>query len=343
MLRLLLFAPVFLWLSVRTLVRRVLRGPLRPGWSFPFELMVAVMSSQPRTRGPEQIPARRADLKALSTLAPPPGGVRFEAIQAGGVPAQWGVPQQGDSGAVVLYFHGGGYALGSVEGYRGFTAQLALDSGSRVLAVEYRLAPEHPYPAALEDARAAYRWLLGTGVDPKRLVVAGDSAGGGLSLSLLVALVEAGEPLPAGAVLLSPWVDLACETPAFTELVAYDFLEREELRAWGRMYAGALELKDPRVSPLRARLQGLPPLFIQGGGVELFKDDIVLLAERARAAGVAVELDMCEHLPHVPAVMGALSPQGREAAVRVGQALRRMVDSAASGERAVGGVTAARG
>lgn len=343
MLRLLQFAPVFLWLSVRTLVRRAMRGPLRPGWSLSFELMMAVMAAAPRTRGAERIATRRADLKALSTLAPPPTGVRFEPLQAGGVAAEWGVPREGDSGAVVLYFHGGGYALGSVAGYRGFTAQLALDSGTRVLSVDYRLAPEHPYPAALEDARAAYRWLLGTGVDPRRVVVAGDSAGGGLTLSLLVALVEAGEPLPAGAVLISPWADLECETPAFAELVEYDYLEREELRVWGRLYAGALELKDARVSPLRARLQGLPPLYIQGGSVELFRDDVALLAERARAAGVAVELDMYENLPHVPAVLGALSPQCREAAVRAGQAVRRMVDRAASGEGPEGRSTAARG
>jgi acetyl esterase/lipase len=240
----------------------------------------------------------------------------------------WVTPKAGAGETVLLYLHGGGYVLGSAQSYRATSSGLAVGTGVRVLVPDYRLAPEHPYPAALEDALAAWRWLRSTGVEPSRVVVAGDSAGGGLALALMGALVEAGEAPPAGAVLLSPWVDLACEAASHVDNAPYDMLTREALLEWSRFYAGALELADPRISPLHASLRGLPPLYVQVGGVELFRDAVCQFAERARAAGVPVTLDLYEDMPHVPCGLAAMSPRGREAFARTVAAVRRMLEGA---------------
>ncbi|PTL79730.1 alpha/beta hydrolase [Vitiosangium sp. GDMCC 1.1324] len=303
-------------------------GPLRPGWTFSFEMLMAWFRGLPPCRDEASLLERRAFSRKANPSSPAMREVDFSPVDAGGVPAEWVTPRAGAAGPVVFYVHGGGYVVGSVQSYRGTTAQLAVDSGARVLVVDYRLAPEHPYPAALEDALAAWRWLRGTGVEPSRVVVAGDSSGGGLVLSLLRALVDSGEWLPAGAVLLSPWVDLSCEAPSHVGHAPYDYLHPEELRFWGRCYAGTLELKDPRLSPLYASARGLPPLYLQVGGAELFLDPVCELAGRARAEGVSVTLDVCEGLPHLPTAFGALLPAAREAAVRAGEAVRRLVEDA---------------
>lgn len=313
---------------LRTAVRRARQGPQRPSWTFTFELLMAWMRGLPRSRDAETVRARRAFMEKVAPAGPAVKQVAVAEVDAGGVPAVWVTPKAGASDTVVLYFHGGGYVMGSTRSYKGSLAQLAVDSGARVLGVDYRLAPEHPYPAALEDARAAWRWLRSTGVEASRVVVAGDSAGGGLTLALLLALVEAGEALPAGAVLLSPWVDLTCAAPSHEELAAHDFLDVEELRFWGRCYAGKLEPGDARLSPLKASLRGLPPLAIQVGDAELFRDPVREFAEKARAEGVAVTLDECAHLPHVATAFGDFFPPAREAAVRVGEAVRRLAAGA---------------
>jgi acetyl esterase/lipase len=258
-------------------------------------------------------------------------------VDAGGVPATWVTPKVGAGEPVLLYFHGGGYVLGSARFYREPTARLALASGMRLLVPDYRLAPEHPYPAAQEDALAVWRWLLGTGVAPSQVVVGGDSAGGGLALALLLALRDAGEPLPAGALLLSPWVDLSCSAPSHVECAPYDYLDRETVLRWARCYAGALELTDPRLSPLHAPLGGLPPLFLQVGGAELLRDPVLALAERAREAGVSVTLDVREELTHIPSALGVLFAPAREAGEHAGQAVRRMLGAVSDAPRAAAG------
>ncbi|HYO51282.1 alpha/beta hydrolase [Archangium sp.] len=314
--------------AARTALRRVFHGPLRPGWTYVFETLIAVAGNAPPMPDARSTQAFRRFMAKTAPSGPSPRVVTRTRVNAGGVPATWVTPVAGAAGTVILYLHGGAYVVGSAEQYRGFTGRLAVDTGTRLLVPDYRLAPEHPYPAALEDALAAWRWLRSTGVEPSRVVVAGDSAGGGLALALLVALREAGEPLPSGAVLLSPWVDLACEAPSHAENARYDLLTREQLLIWGHFYAGELSLMDPRVSPLYASLRGLPPLYIQAGGVELFRDPILELAERARAAGVPVTLDVREDMPHVPCGFGALTPGGREAYESATAAVRRMVEDA---------------
>lgn len=316
--------------AARTAWRRARQGPLRPGWSFIFETVQAWLRELPRSRDEATLRAKRATANRRTLSSPAQREVTYTPVDAGGVPALWVTPKAGAAETTVLYLHGGGYVLGSPQSYRGSTAQLAVDGGARLLVPDYRLAPEHPYPAALEDALAAWRWLLKT-TEPSRVVVAGDSAGGGLALSLLLALRDAGEPMPAGAVLLSPWVDLTCEAKSHVALAASDFLDKEELCFWGRCYAGTLDPGDPRISPLRASLSGLPPLYLQVGNAELFHEPVCELAERARAAGVPVTLDVREGMPHVPSAFGGMLPLAREAAVRAGEAVRRLAEGAETG------------
>ncbi|QRK11424.1 alpha/beta hydrolase [Archangium violaceum] len=314
----------------RTLVRRVRHGALRPGWTYAFETTVACMGSVPLMPDAASTRGLRGFLEKTASSGPSSDVVTHTRVDAGGVPASWVTPVKGSGEKVILFLHGGAYVVGSAKQYQAFCGELARDSGMRVLVPDYRLAPEHPYPAALEDALAVWRWLRSTGVEPSRVVLAGDSAGGGLAVALLVALAEAGEPMPVGAVLLSPWVDLACESRSHEENAAYDYLNRPQLLTWARFYAGALELKDPRVSPLHASLRGLPPLYLQVGGVELFRDEVCQLAERARAAGVPVELDVCAELPHVPSSMRGMTPTAREAHARSIAALVRMAKEGAA-------------
>jgi acetyl esterase/lipase len=314
----------------RRALRRVRHGPLRPGWTVGFELAHATLASALRAKDAASIRARRELLDSMALVGPSLRRVERTQVDAGGVPATWVTPKAGAEETVLLYFHGGGYVLGSARFYQEPTARLALAAGMRVLVPDYRLAPEHPYPAALEDALAVWRWLRSTGVQPSRVVVGGDSAGGGLTLALLMALRDAGQPLPAGALLLSPWVDLSCAAPSHVELAPYDYLDREEILAWARCYAGELALTDPRLSVLNASLGGLPPLFVQVGEVELLRDPVLALAERAREAGVSVTLDLCAELPHVPSSLGMLFAPAREAGERAGSAVRRMLRPASA-------------
>jgi acetyl esterase/lipase len=218
---------------------------------------------------------------------------------------------------MILYLHGGAYALGSINVHRELLARLARATHMRVLAVDYRLAPEHPYPAALEDTAAAYRWALDAGCAPSRIVVAGDSAGGGLALATLAALRDAGAPLPAGTVCLSPWLDLALTGASIRTKASVDpVLSREALERYAGLYAGEHARTHPLISPLYADLRGLPPLLIQVGTDEILLDDAVRGAEKARAAGVRATLDVVEGMFHVFQMVGVL-PETRRALERI--------------------------
>jgi acetyl esterase/lipase len=205
-------------------------------------------------------------------------------------------------------------------------ASLSEASGMKALALDYRLAPEHPHPAAVDDAVAAYRWLLANSVAPERIAIAGDSAGGGLSAATLVALREAGDPLPAAAVLISPWTDLAATGGSITERADIDpMIDMAVLNRMAAAYAGQTSTKDPSVSPLYAGLAGLPPLLIQVGTAEVLYDDSVRLAELARAAGVEVSFEAWEDMIHVFQAFGALLPEAGEAIGKIGDFLRDKV------------------
>ena len=243
---------------------------------------------------------RRAQYERAEKAFPTPPDVKVEHVNAPVAPAEWLRPPAGDSGRVVLYLHGGGYVIGSPRSHRHLAAAIAGAASASALLLDYRLAPEHPYPAAVEDATAAYRWLLDRAVAPGRIVIAGDSAGGGLTVATLLALREAGVPLPAAGVCISPWVDLTCGGDSYrTKAAADPIVTRAAVAQMAQAYLGATPPRTPLASPLFADLRGLPPLLIHVGSEEVLLDDARLLAERARAAGVEVGLEVYERMIHV--------------------------------------------
>ena len=244
-------------------------------------------------------------------------------VDAGGVPAEWIVPPGAAEGRVLLYLHGGGYVVCSVNTHRDLMARLARAAGGRALGIDYRLAPEHPFPAAVEDATAAYRWLVSRGTAPARIAIAGDSAGGGLTLATLVALRDAGDPLPAAAACLSPWVDLEGIGASMTTKAAVDpFVRKEMIQFMAQQYLGDRDPRTPLAAPLYADLHGLPPLLIQVGTAEILLDDATRIAERARAAGVEVSLDVWDDMIHVWQLFAPILPEGQQAIEHIGAFIR---------------------
>jgi monoterpene epsilon-lactone hydrolase len=246
------------------------------------------------------IAERRAQYERAERVFPTAADVAVETVTVPERPAEWLRPPGVPADAVVLYLHGGGYVLGSPRSHRHLAAALARAAGTPAVLVDYRLAPEHPFPAAVDDAVAAYRWLLGRGLAPGRIVVAGDSAGGGLTVALLLALRGLGLPQPAGAVCISPWVDLTCSGASYLTRQDVDpIVTHESVTTMAQAYAAAADPKAPLLSPLYGDLHGLPPLLVQVGSDEVLLDDALGLAERARAAGVEVALEEWPRMIHV--------------------------------------------
>jgi epsilon-lactone hydrolase len=260
----------------------------------------------------------------MGSKLPPPDNVQTEAVDAGGVRAEWVTAPPADPQRVMLYRHGGGYVVGSIATHRGLAGRLSQAARARVLLIDYRLAPEHPFPAALEDATAAYRWLLAGGFTPARLTIAGDSAGGGLTVATLVALRDAGQPLPAAGVCLSPWTDLEGLGDSATTKAGVDpIVQKDMLLRMASCYLGETPPRTPLAAPLYADLQGLPPLLVQVGTSEILLDDALRLAERATAAGVAVTLEPWEGMIHVWQLCAPMLPEGQEAIERIGAFVRQ--------------------
>lgn len=252
--------------------------------------------------------------------------IRYEAVDAGGVAAEWIAAPNSVDERVLMFLHGGGYIVCSVSTHRDMIARLARAAGIRALGVDYRLAPEHPFPAAVEDATAAYRWLISSGVDPESMVIAGDSAGGGLTLATLVALRDAGDPMPAAAVCMSPWVDLEGLGESMTTKADVDpFVSREQLQFMAQQYLGDRDRRTPLAAPLYADLQGLPPLLIQTGSSETLLDDSTRLAERARAAGVEVTLDIWEDMIHGWQICASFLPEAQQSIDTIGKFIRARI------------------
>jgi monoterpene epsilon-lactone hydrolase len=275
---------------------------------------------------PYDLARERLELESLGRLCRPRFALQRQAVSANGVQAQWLVPAEAEAGRVVLYFHGGSYLYGSVESHLGLTGNLAKAARARALSVDYRLAPEHPFPAAVEDAVSAYRWLLDQGFEPGNIVLAGDSAGGGLVVAALVALRDAGEPLPAGAVCLSPWTDLTCNSETWTTKADVELvLDLGATRREARTYLGDVDPATPLASPLYADLRDLPPLLIQVGSDEVLLADATGLADRARQAGVAVTLEVWEGMQHVWQFVATYLPEARQAIEGIGRFVEGVV------------------
>ena len=256
----------------------------------------ARLAARPR---PTDLAARRARLDGFGADYPLPADVRVEATEAGGVPAEWTLTPAADPACVLLFLHGGGYISGSLASHRHMVAEAGRQAGARTLALAYRLAPEHPFPAALEDALAGYRHLLGLGIAPGAIALGGESAGGGLALATVASLRAAGELLPGCLWCSSPWVDLALTGESLTSKDADDpLIHRAYLAELADAYLQDTDPRDPRVSPLYADLAGLPPMLIQVGSAETLLDDAVRLAGAAAAADVPVTLQAWPHMIH---------------------------------------------
>lgn len=311
--------------GVRTVVQRVRRRPRVQAWSLPYESVVEMMTLGTPCGDIHSVDAIRRPLDRLSAIAPH-ARIQRRPVTTSLFAGEWQTPAPVDARRVVLYLHGGGYVSGSPATHLAVTARMAQEAGARLFALDYRLAPEHPFPAALEDAWAAYWWLLTEQhVAPAQIVVAGDSAGGGLTLALLLALRDAGMPLPAGAVGLSPWLDLTLSGATLIANAGADYLNRDILRASAQMYSQGHALDDPLLSPLFADLRGLPPLLIQAGGAEMLLDDSRRFAARAQAAGVEVELTIFPHMVHVWHFTWRLEAQARRALGQIGEFVRTQV------------------
>jgi acetyl esterase/lipase len=272
-----------------------------------------------RLKGVRDYRRGRAILKPDPYKVPP--SIRVTPAYLGDVSGEWVEgPNAGD--LVLLYLHGGGYFGCSAETHRPITAGFALQ-GFRVYAPDYRLAPENRFPAAVDDAVAVYRALLAAGHAPQDIVVAGESAGGGLTLSLMLALRAGAVPLPAGAALFSPWTDLAATGDSIrTNSQRCAMFYGDDIAPSARYYLGDTDPRNPLASPLYADLSGLPPLLIHVGEDEVLRDDSTRLAERARAAGVAVELKVWPVVPHAWQIVPHLIPEGRQSLREAGEFLR---------------------
>jgi acetyl esterase/lipase len=294
-----------------------------------FHELQARLAAQPQPPPPSTLQEWRAHLDALLGAAPLAAGVEEQAVDAGGVPAIWLERAGAARDPVLAYFHGGGYRIGSARAWRAYGSQLALACRARVLLVDYRLAPEHPFPAAVDDAVSAVRWLLASGERPGRIVLAGDSAGGGLAAAALVALRDRGVPLPAGAACLSPWTDLTNRAETFHSRAATDKLfSLKQAQEAAALYLAGHPADDPLASPVFADLRGLPPLLIHVGEVEVLLDDSRTLADRARAAGVDVRLSVYPEMPHVWHISYPAFPEAVQAVEEVAAFVRERTSAA---------------
>jgi acetyl esterase/lipase len=295
-----------------------------------LETIIQMIRSAPDLHG-APIEERRAAIEAVTSMFPVPEDIKCDPTDAGGVPAEWISAPGADPDRVIYYLHGGGYVMGSIKTHREMVSRIARASGARALAIDYRLAPEHPFPAAVEDSTAAYRWLLSTGVDPARLVIAGDSAGGGLTVATLVALRDAGDPLPAAAVCLSPWVDMEGIGESMTTRAEADpMVQRDDLIEGAQAYLGGADPRTPLAAPLYADLKGLPPLLIHVGTAETLLDDSTRLADRAKTAGVDVTLEPWDDMIHVWQFMASMLPEGQQSIDRIGGFIREHIGATAA-------------
>lgn len=257
-----------------------------------------------------------------------PENLHIEKLEVEGLYTEWLNPEQADNEKVILYLHGGGYEFCSAATHRPLAARIGVETGVKVLLPEYRLAPEHPFPAAIEDAINVYRWLLKEGYHSSNIIFAGDSAGGGLSLAAALVLKEQSESLPAGIICLSPWVDLTSSGESYQKNEKLDpYLNPKDVRKAAQMYAGGESLDHPLISPVFADLSGLPPLLIQVGSHEILQSDSELLAVHAKLAGVDVVFKVWDDMWHVWQISGDFLPEAKQAIVEIGEFAKRILDS----------------
>ncbi len=309
----------------RALVRRASEGRPHAEWTLSYDLAMSALR-----KAAYDHPELSKQL-ARSNTAPLPlslrSKVRITQQSLAGMPAEVHSPRsQARTGAAFLYLHGGGYVTCSPRTHRDVTARITAASGIRCLAPDYRLAPVHPFPAALDDALSCYRALLSAGQDPEKLFVGGDSAGGGLSLALAQRLRDLREPLPRALILLSPWVDLALPLEALAPYGDHDYLAAHATVTNALEYAGKQPLTHPLISPMHADLRALPPMFVQTGEWELLREQNIDFVRKAQGAGVDVRHSLHSGMLHAFTCFAGLTAQGEQAIASLGEYLRAQLE-----------------
>ncbi len=286
------------------------------------KMRAAVLDGEPT------LEQQRAGGEQMAGMTAPPAGVSYELVDlGGGLQGQWIVPEGAADDAVLQYVHGGGYVIGSLASHQKMVGHIAKAAGIRALSVDYRLAPEHPHPAAVNDSVAAYQWLLGQGFSPAKLAIGGDSAGGGLAVATLVALRDGATAQPACAVTLSPWVDLEGVGETMRTKAEVDLIVGEAaLKGMAEKYLAGQDARSPLAAPLYASLGGVAPLYIQVGGYETLLDDSTRLAANAARDGVDVRLDVFPEMQHVFQLSAGNVPEADDAVDRLGAYLRARLD-----------------
>jgi acetyl esterase/lipase len=282
---------------------------------------------RPKFSVDKTVEEHRKAFEKASRLTFLPFGTKTELVSINGIKAEWVSVGNVSEEKIILYLHGGTYTFGSINTHRDIAARMSKYSGSKALVLDYRLAPEYPFPAAIEDSTNTFRWLIENGISPNNIAIAGDSAGGGLSLATMSILRDNGDPLPGAVVCFSPWIDLEGKGESNKANIGIDPLTNPEW--WDYMaafYVGNNDIKNPQISPIYADLKGFPPMLIQVGSDEVILDDSKRLAERALEAGVEVTLDIWEKMWHVWQLAGGLMPEGTMALQKAGEFIRKHID-----------------
>ena len=262
----------------------------------------------------------RLSYERIMSVLPMDDDIETERVGVNGVPAEWIWAPESQENRVILYLHGGGYLFGSARTHRVMLAHMARAAKARVLVLDYRLAPEIPFPAPVEDSVSAYRWLQDQGISPQKIVLGGDSAGGGLVVAALVALRSVGEPMPAAGVCISAWTDMESTGQSMTTNAEADpSVSKERLLKIAKVYLAGKDPRAPLASPIHADLTGLPPLLLQVGSIEVLLDDSTLLKSRAKEAGVSVEMEVWDDMPHVWHHYAPILPEARKAIGKIGE------------------------
>ena len=305
------------WSMAAVTVRRAVHGPHLPGWTWSFEVGTEFLRRQ--TKSAFEMPNivdSREYLDALVYNSPALARVQTQSVE-GRVCGTWYRPEGEIPGRTLLYLHGGAYAY-YAQAHASLIASIALACRAKTFALDYRLSPEHPYPAQLDDARSAYDWLSNQNIDPQQFVIAGDSAGGNLTLALLLSLRESGMTMPRLAVGIAPWTDLT-NHGASTENEQHDFLTKKMAEQWSRWFCHGHDPRDPRISPLFADLRGLPPIYLQAGAAEVIRDMILDFARRGNEQGADVTLEVWDHMNHDFQAFGDGAPQSKQALLRLAE------------------------
>ncbi|MFZ4462962.1 MAG: alpha/beta hydrolase [Bacteroidales bacterium] len=310
------------WSTFYITLRRLFKGARFPNWSWSLETSMHFLKTQTDIAFdmPNHADGREYQ-DSLLFKSSAIGRVNIETLQSP-VKGHWYEPKSEKNEVTLLYLHGGGYTYYS-KAHENIIALVTLAASSRTFAPDYRLTPEHPFPAQLEDALAAYRWLLDTGIVPEQLVIAGDSAGGNLTLTLLLAIRNAGLPFPAGAICIAPWTDLSNPGESMRTNDSHDWITERMAKRWADWFCQGKDASNPLISPVHADLKGLPPIYIQAGSAEILYDMICVFEKEAKKQGADVTLDVWPNMIHDFQAFGDLVTESREALQRIGEMVVR--------------------